>query len=237
MRSIVVVGCTSGIGKALAEELLRRGNKVGGAARNKAVLMEMEKVHKGRFAGEVLDIRDRDQVPVKMKALVDRLGGMDVFIVSSSITGQNPDLEWETERNVLETNVFGYAEALVWAAHYFEGRSRGHLIGITSLAKYLGGKNPSYPASKAFEGRYLDGLRFRLEKKGITVTEIMPGFVKTPMTVDREKMFWAISAEKAAHCIVKAMEKKKRKAVISARWKPFYFILPHLPYWILKRVL
>ncbi len=234
-RRALIVGCTSGIGRALSQQLLRAGWIVGGAARNRQVLDEMESDASAQFYGQELDIRQIETIPQKLEDLVKRMGGMDVCVVSSSITGKNKELEWSIEQNVLETNVLGYAAVLIWAARFFENQGRGHLIGITSLAKYLGGRNPAYTATKAFEARYLDGLRLRLKRKGVLVTEVMPGFVKTPMAADQGRMFWTISAEKAARCIVRVMERPKARVAISFRWKPFKYLLPHLPDWLLGK--
>ncbi len=231
----LIVGSTSGIGRALSAQMLNAGWIVGGVARNRQILEEMENEAQKRFYGQELDIKQIAEIPLRLEQLVQRMGGMDVCVVSSSITGKNKELEWSIEQNVLETNVLGYAAVLIWAARYFEKQGRGHLIGITSLAKYLGGRNPAYTASKAFEARYLDGLRLRLKRKGVLVTEVMPGFVNTPMIADQGRLFWTISAEKAANCIMRVVKKPKARVAISARWKPFRYLLPHLPDWLLGK--
>ena len=233
-KRIMIIGSTSGIGKALAELCLEQGFIVGGVGRNEARLKEMAKAHDRQFFAQVADIRHRTGLNERLDALAERMGGVDIVVVSSSISRKNPDLLFEIENDVLQTNIVGYTAALIWAVRFFLKQGHGHLVGITSLAKFLGGKNPAYTASKAFESRYLEGLRLRLAKTGITVSEIMPGFVRTPMTEDQERMFWAISPERAAECILKAIRKKKQKTVISRRWKPFYWILPHLPFRLLK---
>lgn len=237
MKKAVIVGCTSGIGKALTEELLAHDYVVGGMGRNGEKLQELEQTFPKKFVGQVGDIRNTDALTQQLDTLIKKLGGMELCVVSSGIARKNPDLEWEIEQKVLQTNIMGYSAVLIWAGRYFLAQGYGHLVGITSLAKYLGGRNPAYTASKAFEGIYLDGLRLRLERKGVFVTEIMPGFVKTPLTADQQNMFWAISPQKAAKSIFRAIQKRKRKAVVSLRWKPFRCLLPHLPYWLLKGIL
>ncbi len=237
MKKAIIVGCTSGIGRALSEVFVAQGYKVAGLARNTEVLQDMEQNLNGQFIGHPLDVRDLDAIAPALDEVAARLGGVDVCVMAASIARKNAELEWETEWKVLQTNVMGYARVLIWAARYFLRQGHGHLVGISSLAKYLGGRNPAYTASKAFEGIYLDGLRLKLERKGIWVTEIMPGFVRTPLTEDQPNVFWAISPQKAAQCIFKAIRKRKRRAVVSLRWKPFRCLIPHLPFALLKRFL
>ena len=237
MERMMIIGCTSGIGLALAELSIAQGFLVGGVGRNADKLEELEQKFPHRVFGEIADIRHAENLSGHLDLLVQKTGGMDICVVASSIARKNKELDFSIEQDVLRTNVLGYASALVWAARYFQKQNYGHLIGLTSLAKFLGSPNPAYTASKAFESRYLDGLRLNLAKTNVTVSEVMPGFVRTPMTENQGKMFWAISAEKAAGCILKAMRRKKQKVVISWRWKLFYCLLPHIPFTVLKRVL
>ncbi len=232
----MIIGSTSGIGRALAELCIEQGFRVGGVGRNNQALRQMHRAYPEHFVCQAADLRKISDLQTRLNALLRKMGGMDICVVSSGIARKNPDLHFDIENDVLQTNVTGYASVLIWAANYFKKQHTGHLVGITSLAKFLGSPNPAYTASKAFESRYLDGLRLKLNPHNIIVTEIMPGFVRTPMTRDQSKMFWAITPEKAAHNILNVIKKKKNRAVISLRWKPFYWLLPHIPYGILKRV-
>ncbi len=229
MQKFLIVGCTSGIGLALTRLLLHQNVLVWGMGRNQTVLQKLKAEFPERFHSLKIDLRNEQQLLEQLNALAGKLNSIDVCVVAASITGENPNLDWEVEKNVLQTNVLGWAAVCNWAAHYFEVQGRGHLVGITSLAKYLASVNPAYIASKAFEGKYLDGLRLRLEPKGIWVTEVLPGFVQTPMIANRRQTFMVISAQKAAQEILKAIKQKKRRVTISKRWKLFRLILPHIP--------
>jgi len=228
MQHFLIVGCTSGIGKALTNKLLENGQMVTGVGRQQNMLRKFSEKFPDRFSAIVLDLRETATIEATLNESLKNRPVIDVVVLLSSITGENPELEWPLEENVIRTNVLGWSAVALWAAHYFERQGKGHLVGITSLAKYLASVNPSYIASKAFEGKLLDGLRLRLEPKGIWVTEILPGFVETPMIARQKRKFWAISAEKAAHCILGSIEKKKRRAVISKRWKIFRLLAPHI---------
>ncbi len=237
MENFLIVGCTSGIGKALTLLLLKNNKKVLGLGRNKTVLKELQQSFPAHFRPLKFDIRDDEQAAKALSEAVRAFGNIDVAVVLASITQENANLDWRLEKKVIETNVLGWAAICVWLANYFEKQNGGHLVGVTSLAKYLASVNPAYSASKAFEAKFLDGLRVRLEKKGIWVTEIMPGFVDTPMIAHREQKFWVISAEKAAKGILKAIQKRKRRAVVSGRWKVTRLFAPHLGPAVLNRFL
>lgn len=232
MQHFLVVGCTSGIGKALTYNLLEKGHLVTGIGRQQGMLQVLEETFPERFKGIVLDLKETDTIEAILNEGLQSRPIVDVVVLLSSITGENPDLEWAIEEDIIRTNVLGWSAMALWAAHYFEQQGKGHLVGVTSLAKYLASENPSYIASKAFEGKLLDGLRLRLEPQGIWVTEILPGFVETPMIAGQKRKFMVISADKAARCILKAIVKKKRRAVISGRWKIFRFLAPHLSAWL-----
>ena len=159
---------------------------------------------------------------------------MDIGLVSAGIGGSGADLDWEKELNTIQTNVTGYAAVLNHAAQYFIARGGGHLAGITSLTKYFGFRNAAYNASKAFEAIYLESLRLKLEKYNILVTEIVPGFVQTPMIKENKKMFWITPVEKAAQQILSALQRKKRRVYISKRWRLVRCLLPFIPYPLLR---
>ncbi len=234
MKKVIVIGASSGIGLAVTEKLIEAGYSVGGCARSSDKLQMMREKLGQHFYPCQLDIRDAESVDGALSGLINTMGGMDICIVGSGISRNNREMDWSIERDVIETNVTGYTAALNFAARYFKKQKLGHIVGITSLAKYFGNINPAYCASKAFEAIYLEGLRLKLECSGVTVTEIIPGFVDTPMIAYRSRKFWIVSADKAASQIVRAIEKKKRTAFISGRWAIFRYILPWLPY-VIKR--
>jgi short-subunit dehydrogenase len=95
----------------------------------------------------------------------------------------------------------------------------------------------AYSASKAFISNYMEGLRLRFAKKkiNITVTDIRPGYVDTPMTKGNKGMFWIASSQKAARQIFKAIEAKKDVAYITRRWAIVAFFLKILPAFMLKK--
>jgi len=236
MKKIVIVGATSGIGLALAGQFIAKGYQVGGCGRNTSALQDIEKEHGSKFKWVELDIRTTETISPALDKLITKMEGMDIFIVSSSIGGSSKELDWEIERDVIQTNVVGYSAALNFAADYFRKKGGGHIAGISSLTKYFGFRNSAYNASKAFEAIYLEGLRLRLEKDNIHITEIVPGFIETPMTSENKKMFWVVPVEKAARQIIRAVGRKRRVVYISKRWRLFALLLPWLPYFLIRKI-
>lgn len=234
MKKVIVIGASSGIGLEVTHKLIENGYIVGGCARSSDKLKQMGDKLGECFYPCPLDIRNAESIDNTLSGLIRTMGGMDICIVGSSISRSNREMDWSIERDVIETNVMGYAAVLNFAARFFRAQNHGHIAGVTSLAKYFGNINPAYCASKAFEAIYLEGLRLKLENSSVTVTEIIPGFVDTPMIADRSQKFWIVPADKAAKQIVRAIEKKKRTVFISGRWAVFRYILPWLPY-VIKR--
>ncbi len=237
MKRIVIIGATSGIGRALAELYLERGALVGGCGRQTNVLNAMEKARPQRFFGQKLDICDLNAIPVHLQALIERMGGMDICIVSSGISARNQELEWSIEADVLNTNVMGYARVLIEAARYFRMQKSGHLVGITSVAQYFGHINPAYNATKAFGAIYLQGLYHALSDKAIYVSEIVPGFVDTPLIGNSKKVFLVVPVKKAARHIVKAIDRRKARAYIPKRWLLVRWLIPFIPRVIMRKAL
>lgn len=123
------------------------------------------------------------------------------------------------------------------AMAHFRARGNGHLVGISSIAGLRGYRNaPAYNASKTFESRYLEGLRLQACYDGlpITVTDILPGFVDTPMTQGQQGMFWVASPQEAAWQIADVIKKKKRRAYISRRWVIMARLYQLIPDWLFE---
>jgi len=237
MKKALISGATSGIGLALTELMLQQNYRVVGCGRNEQALEQIKVNFPDLFDYQTLDISETSTLNHNLNQAIAKMDGMDICVISSGISERNPDLEWEIEQNIIKTNVSGFSQAAIFAANYFRNQNRGHLVGISSVAKYFGNPNPAYNASKAFEAIYLDGLRLRLERRGIHITTVLPGFVETPMTKDQSRRFWSADAGIVAKQMLKAIEKKRRYVFVTKRWRLFSWILPPLPFSLLRRIL
>jgi short-subunit dehydrogenase len=237
MKKVVIIGSTSGIGYELARQMIQKGYQVAGCGRREEILQKMEKELAPNFIGQQLDIRVTENLESNLNQVIDKLGGMDICIISSGISEPNPDLEWKLEENVFKTNILGFSAVAGFALHYFLNQNHGHLVGITSLTKYFPNKtSPAYNASKIFESNYLDSMRYRMQGKDLFVTEICPGFIDTPIVNRKRKITLMAPVNKAAKQIIRAIESKRKKVIITKRWKLIRWLIPLTPDWVFRKI-
>lgn len=238
MPIAVVVGATSGIGRALAEVLLDAGYTVGVAGRREELLRELCDAHPGRAVAQVMDLLEPEAAVAGLEALVGRLGGMDLLVVSAGVGARNPGLAFAPDARVVAVNVTGFVALAGFGYRYFAEHG-GHLVGISSVAGVRGCRwSPSYGASKAFVANYLEALRARArhDRLPVVVTEIVPGFVDTPMIAGRADLFWVADADTAARQTYRAIRAGKPRAYVTRRWALVAWLLRHLPDRVLARV-
>ncbi|MEG1546893.1 MAG: SDR family NAD(P)-dependent oxidoreductase, partial [Bacteroides sp.] len=106
-KRIVIIGATSGIGNEVAKIYLQLGWKVGIAGRRQSKLEEFCATAPEQMEIQALDVTKED-APLKLKSLISKLGGMDVFLLSSGIGFQNAELEAGVEIDTTKTNVEGF---------------------------------------------------------------------------------------------------------------------------------
>lgn len=237
VKSTLIIGGTSGIGYALAQELLMIGDKVAVCGR-RVERLEPLKVKFGRrcfpFALDVTLPNALNQI----ESFAKQWDTIDCLIFCAGIGYLNPHLELEKEKATIDLNVVGFTKFMQWAITYFEKKGKGHLVNISSVAMHRGGKAaPAYNASKAYQSNYLEGLRQRAynQKTNLIVTDIRPGFVDTAMAKGNG-LFWVSSPTKAAKQIQKAITQKKEVAYVGKRWRVIGWILHLLPRKLYKRI-
>lgn len=239
IKKIIIIGATSGIGRKMAELYAADGNIVGITGRRKELLDEIENIFPGKIKTECFDVTGNENIE-KLKALIEKTGGMDILVYSSGVGEPSKKLEWRIDKPVVDTHVNGFIEISNWSFNFFVTQGEGHLVVISSIAANRGNSwAPAYAAAKAFQTTYYEGLAIKAEriKKEIMVTAIEPGFVNTAMAHGGDKMFWIVPVEKAARQIIAGIKKKKRKLYVSKRWWLIAKLMRWMPYWIYKRFL
>lgn len=229
-KKAILIGASSGIGKALAITLIHADYQVGITGRRTTRLNEL----KNRFPKNIFpltsDVTSKNATH-DLDQLLGKMGGVDLVIISSGIGHLNPKLDYLLEEQTNQVNVIGFTKMVNWAMHVFESQGYGHLVNISSVAKHRGGrKAPAYNASKAYQSNYLEGLNQKVyrNKLKILITDIRPGFVDTAMA-QADNVFWMSSKEKAAKQIYRAILNKRQVAYISRRWKLIGWILQMIP--------
>ncbi len=240
----LVIGASSGIGEALARRLAAGGSRVALVARREDELRRItEEINKaageGRAIAVVHDVRAVDEVPELVQEIARRLGGLDLAIFAAgSMPSVAPD-EYDTgkDREMIEVNLLGAVAWLNPIADRMARLGRGTIVGIGSVAGDRGrAPNPVYCTSKAGLHAYLEGLRNRLAKLGVTVVTIKPGFVDTAMTRGKEGLFWLISADRAAEIILEKAARGAVTAYVPARWRLLMTVVRSIPSFIFTRL-
>lgn len=238
MKKALIIGATSGIGKALAELLLQKKFIIGVTGRREKLLDALKEKDPDRVFVKRIDIQDLSVIEVSLNELVEQMGGLDLMIISAGIGEENKDLNYEIENDVIKTNVQGFTCIADWAMRHFKQQGYGHLTNISSIAGLRGnGLAPSYNATKAYQINYLEGLRINAKslESSITVTDVRPGFVDTAMAKG-DGLFWVAPVEKAAQQIFTAIKEKKEVVYVSRRWRVIGTLLKIIPFSILKRI-
>ena len=116
MKRAIVIGATSGIGRALAERLAAEGYRVGVTGRREALLEELAASRPGSFCYAAADIMDPAAACAALERLAGELGGMDLCVVSAGTGDLNPGLDYALEEPAIRTNVVGWTAAVDWAS-------------------------------------------------------------------------------------------------------------------------
>lgn len=237
MKRAIIIGATSGIGYEVAKILLQQGWKIGVAGRRQAALEAFRSTHPEQIEIQALDVTQADAAS-KFQSLIEKLGGMDLFLLSSGIGHQNAELKADIELNTVYTNVEGFTRMVTTAFHYFREHKCGHLAVISSIAGTKGlGVAPAYSATKRFQNTYIDALEqlAYMQHLNIDFTDIRPGFVATDLLKNGNYPL-LMKADKVAAHIVRALNGKKRVIVIDWRYSIIVFFWKMIPRWLWKRL-
>ncbi len=240
-RKAVIIGASSGIGAALAVELSKAGYILGLTARRLQIMqneVQPRLVSPSHIA--FMDVTDIHTSVDTLRKVIHQMGGVDLIVLNAGVSGSSVGMEREATEELIRINVLGFAGMLHEAYRIFQKQGYGHIVGISSIASLLPHPNGSaYNASKAFVSNYMDSMRLRVKRRGekIAVTDVLPGYVLTPMTEENKRMFWVAGADKAARQIAHDIIKKKPVSYVSRRWRLVAWLLSLMPRGILNRLL
>jgi short-subunit dehydrogenase len=236
-KKIIIIGATSGIGASVASIYVQNGHRVGVTGRRMELLQSLKNELGENLLTACFDVRGNENVEMVLE-LIGALGGMDLLIYNAGTGDVSKQLDWQTEEATIRTNVLGCAEIVTYAFNYFIEQGYGQIVFTTSVAALRGNSwAPAYSASKAFMRNYAESLSMKAYKmkSKLVITEIRPGFLDTKMAKGN-KRFWVASTGKAAEQMVAAIEKKKRVAYITRRWRIVGWIMSWMPHNLYKRI-
>lgn len=243
-KVVLLTGASSGIGEALALELAKRGAVVGLLARRESLLRDLaakcERFGKAARSFAV-DVTDDIAVADAVETFRREFGHIDILIANAGIGGganHAKDLRPEDFRRVIDINLNGAMNAVTAVLPSMLERGRGQLVAVSSLAGFRGlPKSAAYCASKAAMTAYFESVRLDVQKQGIAVTIIQPGFIKTPLTSGRaNKMPFLMELEDSIPLFLRAIEKQKKFAAFPWPLATFVRAGKMFPAWLYDRI-
>ena len=213
-----VAGGSSGIGAAVARELLRRGATVAISARREDRLREVS-------GGDMLvlpaDVTDAAAVAAAAARVREELGPIDLAVLSAGYWKQMDPADWDTEvfDQHIRVNLAGMSNSIAAVLPGMLRRHHGVIAGIASVAGYRGlAGAEAYGATKAAQINLLESLRVHIARTGVHVTTICPGFVRTDLTAGNPfPMPFIIDAGQAARSICDGLERDRTEIIFPTR--------------------
>lgn len=213
----LVTGSSSGIGRALALRLARDGYAVGLLARRAEQMRDVAvqiRERGGAASVHRCDVSRHEQVRAAVEDCRAELGPAQLLVANAGIGSRMPveELNAAEVELVMRVNFLGAVYVVDALLPSMLARGSGHLVAVASLAGYCGlPERPAYCASKAAMIGFFESLRLDLRPRGIAVTIVSPGFVRTPMTGGEgsERPFM-VELEPAVDRIARAIRARRR---------------------------
>ena len=196
---------------------------------------------RGALAAEtwVMDLDNTSAHEEMLATAAERLGRIDLALIAHGVLGdqQAAEADFEIAAAILHTNFTSTVSLLTWLGNYFQAQRGGTLAVISSVAGDRGRKsNYVYGASKGALNIFLEGLRNRIDRDGVQVLTIKPGFVATPMTahVPQNRLF--ASPDEVAHGILRAIERRRDVVYVPWFWAGIMLLVRAIPGFRFKKM-
>ena len=157
---------------------------------------------------------------------------MDLALIAHGVLGDQPaaEADFEVAAAILHTNFISTVSLLTWLGNYFQAQRGGTLAVISSVAGDRGRKsNYVYGASKGALNVFLEGLRNRIDRDGVHVLTIKPGFVSTPMTAHVAHNALFASPDQIARGILQAVDRRRDVVYLPWYWFWIMFLVRAVP--------
>jgi decaprenylphospho-beta-D-erythro-pentofuranosid-2-ulose 2-reductase len=241
--TVLALGATSAIAEATLRIFAARGARFFLVARNADKLSAVAADLRTRGAAGVttlgMDLDDTAAHPAMLAAAAENLGTIELALLAHGVLGDQSEAEasYSAAEAILGTNFMAPVSLITWLANYFEASRQGTLAVISSVAGDRGRKsNYVYGASKGALNVFLDGVRNRIDRSGVQVLTIKPGFVATPMTAHLPQNALFAYPSAVARGIVKAIEKRRDVVYVPAFWALIMLVIRAVPGPIFKKL-
>jgi short-subunit dehydrogenase len=187
----------------------------------------------------VMDLDDPTAHEPMLAEALKELETIDLALLAHGVLGdqEKAQADYAATEAILRTNLLSAISLITWLANYFEKTQQGTLAVISSVAGDRGRKsNYIYGASKGALNIFLDGVRNRIDRSGVHVLTIKPGFVATPMTAHLPQNALFAHPSAVGKGILKAIEKRKDVAYVPPIWALIMLIIRSVPNSIFKKL-
>jgi short-subunit dehydrogenase len=232
-RTAWITGASTGIGRELALQLARKGVKVAVSARSAERLSELATAHDGILPVPV-DVTDRRAVADAHNLVQERLGPLDLAVLNAGVWHPvaASRIDADAAAGSMAVNYQGIVNALEPIVPAMVARRAGQIALVASVAGYRGlPQAAAYAPSKAAVIALAETMRLELDRHGIMVQVVNPGFVATPMTAVNEfPMPFLLQADDAANRIVRGLERGRFEIAFPWQLVTILKLLRILPY-------
>lgn len=243
-KNVFLTGASSGIGAALAEAIAKRGARVALVARRAEELSKVaEACNAAGGTGRIFacDVTDAEAVHLAAEEFTREFGPIDILIANAGIGGNNSatrDYQPDAVKLLFEINILGAVNSVHAVLPEMLKRGSGHLVAISSLAGFRGlPRSAAYSASKAALTTFFESIRLDVSAKGIDVTIIQPGFIRTPLTEGRTaNMPFLMELDAAVPLFLTAIENKKKFAAFPWQLASVVRAGRYMPVWLYDRI-
>jgi short-subunit dehydrogenase len=236
-KSILIIGATSSLIKALAVLFAKQKNNLVLSGRN---IDEVERIAadlKIRYDCQTracgFEATQYDQHEQFLNLAIEQFGNIDGVVIGIGELGDQllAQNNFSEAMKIINSNYVGPTSILNHVANYFEQQNEGFIVAVGSVAGDRGRQsNYIYGSAKAAFATYVSGLRNRLAKSNVHILLVKPGFMDTKMTFGRiKKSLLVTSPEKAAKDIYTALNNGKLTAYIPWYWQIIMAIIKSIP--------
>lgn len=240
---VLVLGATSGIAIGVMRLMASQGTHFFLVARDEEKLSAVASDLRVRGAGSVMArIANLDEMqfhPTVLEEAAAVLGTIEMALIAHGILGDQDEAQssYFQAEIIFRTNLLSPVSLITWLANYFEATRQGTLAVISSVAGDRGRKsNYVYGASKGGLNVFLDGVRNRIDRSGVQVLTIRPGFVSTPMTAHVRQGPMFASPEEVGLGILRAISSHKDVVYVPGFWAGIMWVVRNIPERIFKRL-